>query len=373
MKKMKCYLTSPVFREIAEHPKVSVEKKNKILELWDKLEHLTELKVSETRFPTEKEIIDAIQGWGVQILGCHLSHPISSDMLKDSNVVSVSTCTAGYNHIAQESGTLITHTPGVLHKTVADFTITVILSNLRNIVGLHNFVWNREWKTGQKWDLDENLSSSIDNQILGIVGMGEIGKELTRRLYPWGVKILYYDIAQQTDFENQYPKIRFVATLEEIFSQSDIVSVHVPLMKATHHLVGEKLLRLMKKGALLINTARGPIVDTESLLILLENDEILIHLAFDVFEQEPIDMTSLNRFKSIMERKPELKFIFIPHNASADADTRAQMTIMFLTDLIGIANSSKIEDLEQLRLIPEIRKKFKSIEKIELKISTLWN
>jgi glyoxylate reductase len=202
--------------------------------------------------------------------------------------------------------------------------------------------------------------------------MGEIGKELTQRLYPWGVKILYYDIVQQTDFEKQYPNIQFVATLEEIFSQSDVVSVHVPLMKATHHLVSEKLLKLMKKGALLINTARGPIVDTESLLSLLENKEISIHLAFDVFEQEPIDIPTLNRFKAISERNPELKFIFIPHNASADADTRAEMAIMFLTDLIAISKSSKLENLENLRLIPEIRKKFKSIDKKEIRISSLW-
>ncbi|MHA1112581.1 MAG: hypothetical protein ACTSRE_15920, partial [Promethearchaeota archaeon] len=81
MSRLKCYLTTPVFREIADHPKVSKEKKNKILELWKKLQEVTDLKVSEKRFPSTKEISDNIQNWGAQIVGCHLSHPITSEML----------------------------------------------------------------------------------------------------------------------------------------------------------------------------------------------------------------------------------------------------------------------------------------------------
>ena len=182
-----------------------------------------------------------------------------------------------------------------------------------------------EWAVGkqvQKWDLDENLSSTIDNLTLGIIGMGEIGKELTKRLYPWGIKIQYYDIRPQEEFEKEFPNIQYIENIEEIFSQSDIVSLHVPLMDATYHLVNEKLLKLMKKGALLVNTARGPIIDTAELLKLLENNEIEIDLAFDVFEEEPLNKKTLKRFKEIAEKNPQLKFIFIPHNASADADTR---------------------------------------------------
>ncbi|MBN2156044.1 MAG: hypothetical protein JW776_08375 [Candidatus Lokiarchaeota archaeon] len=372
MKKLKCYLTSPVFREIAEHPKVSDEKKQKITELWDQLKRVTELKISGTRFPSEEEITDAIQNWGAEILGCHLSHPITSKMLQNSNIVAVCTCTAGYNHISQEPGVIITHTPGVLHNTVANFAIAAILSNLRNIVGLHNFVWNGEWKASHKWDLDENLSAILDNLMLGIVGMGEIGKEVTKRLYPWGVKILYYDINQQLEFEIDYPNLKFVSSLEEIFTQSDIISLHIPLSNSTYHIINAKLLKLMKKGALLVNTARGDIINFDDLLNLMEKDVVSINLVFDVFEQEPIDNITLDRFRQIQNRNPELKFIFIPHNSSADADTRAQMAIMFLTDLITVSMSSKMEDLQNLKLIPEIRKIFQSGKEKALKISRLW-
>lgn len=373
MSKLKCYFTTPVFREIADHPKVSDEKRKKILELWDKLAEVAELRVSEMRFPPEEEITKNIRNWGAQIVGCHLSHPITSEMLKDSEVVAICTSTAGYNHIAQEPGIIITHTPGVLHRTVADFTIAAILANLRNIVGLHNFVWEGDWKIGQKWDLDENLSSTIDNLTLGIIGMGEIGKEITKRVYPWGVKILYYDIQQQEKFEQTYPNIQYVNNLEQIFSQSDIISLHIPLMDATYHIVNENLLKLMKKGSLLVNTARGTVLDFENLLKLLENNEIEINLAFDVFEHEPIDEDSLFRFKKIAEKKPKLKFVFIPHNASADADTRAQMAIMLLEDMIRIATASSLSDLESTRLIPELKRKIGSIHANSLKITKIWN
>jgi len=354
-RKIKCYLTSPVFRDIADHPMLSERNKKEILKLWKRLEEVTDLRVSKERFPSDEEITNQIRNWGAQIIGCHLSHPITSEMLKGSDVVAVCTSTVGYNHIAQEPGIIITHTPGVLHQTVADFTIAVILANLRNIVYLHNFVWNGNWKPDQNWDLDENLNCTMSNLTLGIVGMGEIGKEVTKRIYHWGVKILYYDVKQQKEFENYYSNIQFIDSLEEIFSQSDIVSLHVPLVDVTHHLVNEDLLKKMKKGALLVNTARGSVINFDDLVRLLENREIEINLAFDVYEQEPIEDKILLRLKKIVEKTPRLRFVFIPHNASADANTRAQMAIMFLEDIITIAISTEGRNLSSLRLIPEQR------------------
>lgn len=369
---MKCYLTTPVFREIANHPKVSMKKKERILELWNRLEEATNLKVSDKRFPSNCDIEETIRNWGAHIIGCHLSHPISSEMLKDSNVIAVCTSTAGYNHIAQEPGILITHTPGVLHHTVADFTISVILANLRNIVELHNYVWNGDWQAGQKWDLDENINQTIENLTLGIVGLGEIGKELVKRLYPWGIKIVYNDIQPQEEIEKKYSRIQFYDSLEALFAQSDIVSLHVPLMKSTYHLVGEELLKKMKKGALLVNTARGPIVDFQALLKLLENKEIEINLSFDVYEQEPIDDSTLERFKNVVTQNPFLRFIFIPHNASADSETRAKMAIMILEDMISIAESNSGEDLSSIRLIPEQRKLRDEKKYYNFKINNMW-
>lgn len=377
MIKPKVYLTTPVFREIADHPKVLKEKKELIIKLYNQLNSICDLKISDSRFPDEMTIKKAINDWKANIIGCHLSHQITKDMLDNTDVYAVCTSTMGYNHISLVPGVLVTHTPGVLHKTVADFTIALILSSLRNLINLHNFVWNNEWKPGQKWDLDENLNTTLENATLGLVGLGEIGKEIVKKICSWGVKILYYDVVRQESFEKEYPNLKYMCKMEDIFSEADVISLHIPLIPSTHHIVNETLLKRMKKDALLVNTARGPIIDTNALLTLLERKEISINLALDVYEQEPIDQEQLNRFKQIAKNNQNLRFLFIPHNASADANTRAQMAIMILEDLITIVNSKSLSDLKTIRLIPEqkylITQKDKKPDIENYRISKLWN
>jgi len=352
--KRKVYLTTPVFREIADHPLISIDKKERILELWKKLHQIAEVKISDKRFPSEEEMEQIIREFNPNIIGCHLSHRITKKMLENSNLYAICTSTAGFNHIDLVEGVLVTHTPGVLHRTVADFTIAIIMANLRNLIDLHNFVWSGKWQPNQKWDLDENLNSIIESKSIGIIGLGEIGRELVKKLKPWGLKIKYYDVVRQRDFEREYG-IEFSETMEEIFETSDIISIHIPLMPQTHHIIGEKLLRKMKKGALLVNTARGPIIDSKVLMKLLESGEISINLAFDVYENEPLSKQELEQFKKIKEKYPEIRFIFIPHNASADANTRAQMAIMILEDIIALATANEPKDLKNIRLIPQQR------------------
>lgn len=375
MSKIKVYLTTPVFKEIVDHPLVSKYKKDRILDLWNQLLSETDLKVASSRFPEVDEMQDEISDWKAQIIGCHLSHSITADILSQEQIFAVCTSTSGYNHITPVPGILMTHTPGVLHKTVADFTIALILSNLRNIVSLHNFVWNEKWSPEQLWDLDEKLSTTIDNLTLGIVGMGEIGKELTKRLAPWGIKIIYYDLKQQTDFEEKYPMIEFKNKVYKVFSEADIISLHIPLMQGTFHLVGENLLKLMKPGALLVNTARGSIIDTKTLIDLLEKKQISINLAFDVYEDEPINLDDLKKYKKIAKENPKLRFTFTPHNASADADTRAEMVAMMLEDILRLARSKSFLDLKGIRLVPEQRFLTESIKRSDFeryRIYKIW-
>lgn len=376
MRKPKIFVTTPVFKEIADHPMVSKEKKEQIMKLWNQLEAETEFQVSDERFPSDDRVREAIVDWGADIVGCHLSHPINSDWLENSDTFAVCTSTAGFNHIGIIPGVLVTHTPGVLHKTVADFTIAVILANLRNIPNLHNVVWNGNWKQSQKWDLDENLSNIIDKKVVGIVGLGEIGKELVKRLSCWGVKMLYYDIKPQKEFAEDYKDLEFVEDLNDVFRRADIVSLHIPLNSATRHIIGEEQFRLMKNHSLLVNTARGPVLDSDKLMQLLEDNEISVNLSFDVYEDEPIREDDLNRYKKIAEQRPDLRFVFIPHNASADADTRAEMAIMILQDILALAESKSIEDLEDIRLIPSQRYLFGGKDKrpdIEnYRITSFW-
>jgi lactate dehydrogenase-like 2-hydroxyacid dehydrogenase len=364
--KPKVYLTSNVFSalEIGSNETISENIRKNIKDLWQKLELISELKIFNGRFPSENEINKSIEDFKPDIIGCHLSHSLNSKTLKNSTIFAVSTSTAGYNHIqrTEKDDILITHTPGVLHETVADYTIAIIMANLRNLVDLHNYIWENQWTPDDKWDLDQSLSSVVTYKVLGIVGLGEIGKEIIRRLYPWGIKILYYDIKQMNDFEQDFPSIEFKENLEDIFRESDIVSIHVPLNKHTEKLVNRDLLKHMKKNTLLVNTARGPVLDLESLLDLLETNEIQINLAFDVFPVEPLDTKTLERFKKIKQQHPEIRIVLIPHNASADADTRGKMNILFLQDIINIIESSSVEDLNEIHIIPDHKKQLNDKE-----------
>ncbi len=352
------FLTSNVFLEISKNEKISPEIRNQIKELWEKLNDISNLKIFDGRFPTEKKIKDFVSSFEPGILGCHLSHQISSELLENSEIFAVATSTAGYNHIQRPDNDdiLITHTPGILHETVADYTVAIIMANLRNLIDLHNYVWNGKWSLEDKWDLDQNLSSVINNKVLGIIGLGEIGTEVVKRLYPRDLKIIYYDKNRCRHAEELYPEIECKEKLEDIFKEADIVSLHIPLNKSTEKLINKDLLKLMKKNALLVNTARGGVIDVEDLLDLLEKKKIQINLSFDVYPQEPIDHKTLERFKKIKREQPNIRIIFMAHNASADADTRGRMVILFLEDLIKIIKSSEIDDLNDIHLIPEHKK-----------------
>jgi glyoxylate reductase len=356
IKKPRVYLTSPVFREIASNPKVSAELREKIQALYHELEIISQLVENKTRFPSEAEIYEIVKYMEIDFIGCHLSHQISQRTAKSPSLKAVCTSTAGFNHIFQDPHILITHTPSILDKTVADFTIGLIISSLRNLVGMHNFLWQGGWAPGQKWDLDENLNNTLDNMILGIVGLGEIGREVTRRIAPWGVKkIIYHNPRRNKQLEARFENLEFRDSLVAIFREADIISVHIPLNKDTKHIINGPILKQMKPNALLVNTARGPIIDFKALTRLLRAKEIQIDLAFDVYEDEPIPDDTLNDFKQILREQPERRFLFTPHIASSDADTRAQMSSMLLEDLITLVKSDKLEDLQPLRLIPGLK------------------
>ncbi|MFX0003410.1 MAG: 2-hydroxyacid dehydrogenase [Candidatus Hodarchaeota archaeon] len=359
--KPKIYFTSNVFsyKEIGSNEKIFESLRKSIKDLWHQLDKISEIKIFNGRFPTEEQIKFDLETFNPDILGCHLSHSISSEILKTSNIFTVSTSTVGYDHIqrTKQDDILITHTPGVLHETVADYTVAIIMANLRNLIDLHDYVWDNKWNSEDKWDLDKSLSSVITDQTLGIVGLGEIGKELVKKLYPWGVKILYNDTKQNKDFEKEYPSIEYRENVEEIFRTSDIISLHIPLNESTENLINRNLLKLMKKDSLLVNTARGGILELDTLLDMLEKKELKINFVFDVFPNEPIDSLTLNRIKKIKSDQSDIRMILLPHNASADANTRAQMNILFLKDIINIIKSSSIEDLKEVHFIPEHKDK----------------
>jgi glyoxylate reductase len=348
----KVYLTSPVFREIADHPKVSVKYKFLINKVWSNLNTAAEVIVADSRFPSEEDIRRVVDRHGVDFIGCHIGHRITASIAALPSVKAVSTSNVGYNHIHLHPGVIVTNTPGVLAGTTADYTLSLILANLRNITGLNEYVWSGQWRPGEKWDLDRHITKNTENLTYGILGLGEIGREVARRVAPWGIHIGYHDIFQSAEMEEKYPNLNYYEDVEQLFKSADILSIHIPLDESTRHLIGERLLRLMRPRTLLVNTAQGTIIDFEALIRLLKNKEISIHLAFDVYEEEPIPAGVLEQFRQINAERPDLRFIFTPHSATADADTRARMAATMMANLNALARSTSVRDIKELNLIP---------------------
>jgi len=244
------------------------------------------------------------------------------------NLKIIANYAVGYNNIdveeATKRGIMVTNTPGVLTETTADFAWTLLMAIARRIVEADKFV--REGKF-RGWEPMLLLGTDVFGATLGIVGFGRIGQAMARRALGFNMRVLYYDNSKVDEQIEKELKATFV-DLPTLLKESDFVTLHVPLTKQTHHLIGEKELKMMKKDAYLINTARGPVVDEKALVKALKEGWIK-GAALDVFENEP-------------EIEPELlkldNVVLAPHIASASYATRSKMSVMVAENIIKALN-----------------------------------
>lgn len=220
----------------------------------------------------------------------------------------------GYDTVDVETCTrrkvYVTHTPDVLSAAVADITWALILGFMRRIPEADRFT-REEWGKRARgfpfgWD--------ISGKTLGFLGLGRIGAEAAKRAQGFDVKVIYRDIVPKPELERLYG-VKPVG-FEELLRTSDILSIHVPLLPSTRHIIGRKELAMMKTTAIIINTSRGPVIDQDALTEALKTRRIA-GAALDVFEEEPIPLTH-----------PLLKLdnlVVTPHIASATRETRRRM------------------------------------------------
>jgi glyoxylate reductase len=239
----------------------------------------------------------------------------------------ISNYAVGYNNIDVEAATArgiaVGNTPGVLTDTTADMAFTLLMAAARRVVEGADYVRAGKWRT---WGPTLLLGHDIHHATLGIVGFGRIGRTVARRARGFEMEILFYDpLVSADDPEAQALGARAV-DLDTLLACSDFVTVHVPLMDETYHLIGTEALHKMQPTAILINTSRGPVVDPEALYQALKEGEIA-YAALDVTEPEPIDMDS-----------PLLSLpncIIVPHVASASIATRTRMAEIAAHNLIA--------------------------------------
>lgn len=221
---------------------------------------------------------------------------------------------------ATKRGIYVTNTPGVLTETTADFAWALLMATARRIVEADKYVRMGKWKVG--WHPMMYQGRDIYGATLGIVGLGRIGSSIAKRAKGFDMKVLYHDVVRRQDLERdlgiEYTEI------DMLLKQADFVTLNVPLLKETHHLVGETKLKLMKKTAFLINNARGPVVDEKALYKALKEGWIA-GAGLDVFEQEPTPSSnSLLTLDNV---------VVAPHISSASFETRSKMAEMVAENL----------------------------------------
>jgi len=215
---------------------------------------------------------------------------------------------------ATRHGILVTNTPDVLTDTTADFAWALLMAAARRVVEGHHFVHSGNWS---KWRIDLLVGQDIHHRTLGIFGMGRIGQAVARRAAGFSMRVLYHDSRRAMPELESALGLEFVDK-ETLLRDSDFVSIHVPLVAETRKLIGAAELALMKPTAILVNTARGPVVDEAALAEALERS-VIAAAGLDVFEAEPKVHPKLLELENV---------VLAPHIASASVDTRRKMSMM---------------------------------------------
>lgn len=265
---------------------------------------------------------------GCDAMVCLLTDRISADFLSSCpDLKLVANVAVGVDNIdvqaATERGILVTNTPGVLDETTADLAFGLMLSCARRIAEADRFIRAGRWDS---WQPELMLGTDVYGKTLGLIGFGRIGQAVGRRALGFGMTVLYARRAlpPHAGEEDTGSGLRHVA-LHELLRRSDFISIHCPLNRETHHLLGSRELSLLKPGAILVNTARGPIVDQSALIAALLAGRLKA-AALDVFENEPCVPPELLEMDRV---------VLTPHIGSASIETRSAMARLAVDGLLS--------------------------------------
>jgi glyoxylate reductase len=260
-------------------------------------------------------------------LVCLITEKVDEELLAAAPKLRIAaTVSVGYDHIDVPACTrrrvAVAHTPGVLDETTADFAWTLLMAVARRVVEGDAWVRKGTWPG---WDLDQLLGGDVWGKTLGIIGFGRIGRGVARRAQGFQMRILYKDDVRAPLAVERELRTEFV-DLDHLLHESDFVTLHVPLLPATRHLISKAAFEKMKRTAYLVNTSRGPVVDEAALAEALEQKRIA-GAALDVYEHEPRVHPGLISRSDV---------ILAPHIASASIETRTKMAVMAATNAAAL-------------------------------------
>ena len=264
---------------------------------------------------------------------CTVTDNITNDLLstKNKKVKIIANIGVGVDHIdlqsARENNVIITNTPDVLTEATVDVATLLLLSVTRNAFLVEKMLRQGEWKG---FSLTENLGVDVRGKILGIVGMGRIGKAFAKRAHEvFGMKILYYNRSPVKDLTFE-ASVRF--DLDALLEESDVISLHLSSDEKNKNIISKSRMKKIKASSFLINTSRGDVIDQTALIDLLEKKKIS-GAGLDVFLNEPNVPLSLRQLSNVT---------LYPHIGSATYETRTKMGMLAVENLMAFFNEKEV-------------------------------
>ncbi len=302
-------------------------------EYLQKIKDESDAQIWEDELPPPRDVL-LEKVIGIDGILCLLTDQIDKELMEAAGpqLKVISQIAVGYNNIdipeATKRGIPVGYTPDVLTQTTADATLALMLAAARRVTESERAVRAGEWRT---WHPLHFLGQDLYGSTVGIIGMGRIGLEVAKRCLGFDTKILYHDKGRREDLEADYP-LNFV-DFDTLLMESDFVSLHTVLDDSTYHLISDEAFDKMKTNSVLVNAARGPIVDPKALYKALKDGRIAA-AGLDVTEPEPIPMND-----------PLLTLencVIVPHTASASVSTRREMSRISATNLLNGINGEKL-------------------------------
>jgi len=276
--------------------------------------------------PTKKDLIKELKKKNYIGVISFLTDKIDAEVMEACPGVKIfSNFAVGYDNLnieeAKKRNIFLTNTPGTSALAVAEHTVALMLALTTRLVEGDEYMRRGKYKG---WDPNIFIGTDLHDKTIGLIGAGQIGTEVAKMLrYGFGANIIYSDIKRNTDLENIDGIVR--RETAEVLKESDIVSLHVPLLPSTHHLINIETLKTMKPTAFLINTSRGPVVDEKALIEALEKD-IIRGAGLDVYEFEPKLSKGLTKLPDV---------IITPHIASSRQSARDMMAMIASKNIVS--------------------------------------
>ena len=266
---------------------------------------------------------------------CHPYDTIDKKVIKNAkNLKVISTFSVGFDHIdidfAKSLGIKIGYTPEVLTNATAELTIGLILDILRRISEGDRIIRNKKWNV--IFGAYDYTGTEVSGKTIGIIGMGRIGREVAKKASGLGMNVIYHNRKPVSKSIERKLKAKYVSE-SVLYKKSDVISLHVPYNKDTHHLMNSKIFKKMKKTSFLINTSRGKIVNEKQLVTALKTKEIQ-GAGMDVYESEPVHRNSL-----LLKLE---NVVLAPHVGSSTNETRRKMSDITVKNLVFALEGKKL-------------------------------